>query len=277
MRENIEALRKESLITNGLGFFDGILKGFTALYGDEKLNEERAQVIRKYINAPITEYETATEKLYKMCEDYVANNDNSFVKKLWQEIHIRPQNELENFINQRQIACKKWLIDNLVNCWADFNTVYVLGGWYGALSQLMLTDNRLNIKNAISFDIDEEATQRANRLNSQLFDQGRFVALTEDMISMSYGERQAFGVTVKPDLVINTSFEHISNYQEWLAQIPSGTRLVLQSNNYFDEPTHVNCVDTLNDFANQVNLKELKWKGELDVKRYTRFMIIGEK
>ena len=45
--------------------------------------------------------------------------------------------------------------------------------------------------------------------------------------------RQALGA----DLIINTSCEHIADLRGWLALLPRGARVMLQSNDYFSEPT----------------------------------------
>ena len=53
------------------------------------------------------------------------------------------------------------------------------------------------------------------------------------------------------DLVINTSCEHIADLPAWLSLLPRGTQVLLQSNDYFSEPTHINCVPTLEAFSEQ--------------------------
>ena len=45
-----------------------------------------------------------------------------------------------------------------------------------------------------------------------------------------------------PDTIINTSCEHIENFARWYAKQSTGKLVILQSNNYFDIPEHVNCV-----------------------------------
>jgi len=53
---------------------------------------------------------------------------------------------------------------------------------------------------------------------------------------------------------------------------------VLQSNNYREITQHINCVDTVEDFANQYvsKLRNIKFY-EKDFSKYKRFMIIGTK
>jgi hypothetical protein len=57
--------------------------------------------------------------------------------------------------------------------------------------------------------------------------------------------------------------------------LPRGSRVLLQSNDYFSEPTHVNCVGTLEAFAAQAKLSNVAYAGSLPMKKYTRFMLIG--
>jgi trans-aconitate methyltransferase len=77
------------------------------------------------------------------------------------------------------------------------------------------------------------------------------------------------------DLVINTSCEHIADIRAWLSLLPPGSRVLLQSNNYFSEPTHINCVETLDAFIAQAGLSAIAFSGSLPMKKYTRFMLIG--
>jgi len=96
----------------------------------------------------------------------------------------------------------------------------------------------------------------------------RFRAVTADMYALPYGDLGA-------DLVINTSCEHIADLPGWLALLPKGTRVLLQSNDYFSEPTHINCVPDLAAFVAQVKLDHVAFAGALPTKNYTRFMVIG--
>ncbi|TIV21624.1 MAG: class I SAM-dependent methyltransferase [Mesorhizobium sp.] len=60
-----------------------------------------------------------------------------------------------------------------------------------------------------------------------------------------------------------------------VARLPQGTNVLLQSNDYFSEPTHINCVVSLAAFEAMAGLREVRFSGELPTKKYTRFMLIG--
>ena len=56
------------------------------------------------------------------------------------------------------------------------------------------------------------------------------------------------------DLIVNTSCEHIADLRGWLDLLPKGTSVLLQSNDYFSEPTHINCVESVEAFEKLAGL-----------------------
>ena len=80
-----------------------------------------------------------------------------------------------------------------------------------------------------------------------------------------------------PDTIINTSCEHIEKFTEWFNAIPRDKLVVLQSNNYFEIDDHVNCVKDITEFKQQAPLSNIIYEGELELEKYTRFMLIGYK
>ena len=63
----------------------------------------------------------------------------------------------------------------------------------------------------------------------------------------------------------------------WVAGLPAGLPLLLQSNDYYREPDHRSCVPSLEAFTAQAGLSELWFAGALPTKNYTRFMLIGRR
>ena len=72
--------------------------------------------------------------------------------------------------------------------------------------------------------------------------------------------------------------KHITQeqYMQWLNNIPKGTKIILQSNNYTELEEHVNCSETLGEFEKKSKLK-IEVAKELELTKYKRFMIIGTK
>ena len=175
--------------------------------------------------------------------------------------------------NHKQIASKQWLVEALAEtCPKSEGPVWVLGAWYGVLGALLLDDDRLMIPEIVSLDIDPTCAPIAEILNHRHVAAGRFRAMTADMMAMDFAAQ-----CPKPGLVINTSCEHLADVPGWIATLPQGLPLVLQSNDYFREPDHRSCVPSLEAFREQAGLAEVWFAGARPTKNYTRFMLIGRR
>lgn len=181
-----------------------------------------------------------------------------------------PEAPIDNAFNHKQVASKQWARDMLAtHTPGAFDHVWVMGGWIGILPAMLFDDARFSIKAISSFDIDPAVAPIAEKLNRKLAGQAAFNAHTADMYALDYTGADA------PDLVINTSCEHIEDLPKWLALLPPGCRVLLQSNNYTSEPTHVNCVASVDELTQQAGLSKLNYAGALQLPKYTRFMLIG--
>ena len=80
-----------------------------------------------------------------------------------------------------------------------------------------------------------------------------------------------------PETIINSSCEHIEKFTEWFNAILKDKLVVLQSNNYFEIDDHINCVKNITEFKQQAPLSNIIYEGELELEKYTRFMLIGYK
>ena len=90
-------------------------------------------------------------------------------------------------------------------------------------------------------------------------------------------ENKTYELDDIPDTIINTSCEHIENFDDWYAKIPDGKLVVLQSNNYYEVEEHVNCVGSIEEFAVKAPMDNILYSGELELPKYKRFMLIGYK
>jgi hypothetical protein len=207
------------------------------------------------------------ENAFDLMRGVAAYTGSPLLKGLAKVIARHPEADVGNAFNHKQVACKMWALDKLFESdGGRFGRIWVLGGWYGVLPAMLFNDARFDIAAIDSIDIDPEVGAVAVTLNRDAGD--RFRALTADMYALDY----AAG---RPDLVVNTSCEHIADLGAWLALLPRGTNVLLQSNDYFTEPTHINCVASLAAFEAMAALREIRFSGELPTKNYTRFMLIG--
>lgn len=167
-----------------------------------------------------------------------------------------------------QIQSKEWLISELYSRIPARATVEIHGGWVGVLASMMFQNKGLNIQSIVSVDIDPLCQHVAEEMNRIEHTQNRFRAETGDMT-------KRYPTT---SVVINTSCEHITQeqYDLWLSRMFDDQLLILQSNNY-DIPEHVRTAQSLDEFVHQSNLSKIKFKGELELPKYTRYMIIGYK
>ena len=194
-----------------------------------------------------------------------------------------PDLSLQDALNDNQVTCKRWLIDQVHSALGGtFGTVYVLGGWYGVLAALLLSDQRFSLRQVISIDLDPACEAVATSLNQTHSRSASFTAVTANMSDFSYRAIDQEGTPgvnggSKSNLVVNTSCEHMSPSENWYGQIPDGTCQVFQSNDYFACDEHVNCVDDIDAFRAQLPMTEILYQGSLKRRRYTRFMIIGRK
>lgn len=173
--------------------------------------------------------------------------------------------------NPKQIRSKAWLIDELLKALGgNFDEVTIVGGWIGVLSGMLLNDARLSIRRIESYDIDPDCAPVALALNRRFVAEGRFAAHTGDMHALRLPE---------PDggrrLLVNTSAEHIPDPGLWARSLPPGLDLAVQSNDYRAVPEHVSCVDSAEELAQRLGLREVAFLGALKERRYTRFMAIG--
>jgi len=188
--------------------------------------------------------------------------------------------------SQGQLLSKRWLISELKKLDLDLGTVFLCAGWYATLA-VMIFENNLKVNKIRSFDIDPSCVNIAERFNKPWeIDQWKFKAATADILNLNYNKTtyevnkpdgSELTLTDVPDTIINTSCEHIENFNQWYDSIPNGKLLVLQTNDYFGIEDHVNCVNSLDEFSDMTPMKECLYRGELELPKYRRFLRIGYK
>lgn len=201
--------------------------------------------------------------------------DSRLIADLLFTINHMPAPGLGNAWNHNQISGKRWLVETLAeHVGENIDAILLLGGWYGVLASLLLDHPAFSRTQVNSLDIDPGCEAIARSINRTNTDQGRFDALTGDMLKFDY---PAWLSAYRRAIIINTSCEHISDFAGWYESVPKGPLLVLQSNDYYSCDEHVNCVPTLEAFQQQAPLSEIRFSGALKLKKYTRFMLIGRK
>ena len=215
--------------------------------------------------------------------------DNTvFLDQIRKSIQKYPEANWSDAFSFGQIESKIWLLEE----WQKLNfptpkIAFILGGWLGLLPAFAEAKQMPLAQKYRSFDLDSSCAPIAETVNkSMVLDNWKFKATTEDMHNINYHSHcyetlKSDGSGVRlietPDLVINTSCEHIESYSDWYDKIPAGTFVILQSNNYFDELTHINCSKNLDDFQQTSPMTEVLYAGGKPFPLYNRYMLIGRK
>ena len=228
--------------------------------------------------------EDNTWKLWPILDRYV---DTQFVAA-FKNFFVNETEIWNDCFSRGQIESKLWLVKELTKLNLDLGTVFLCAGWYATLAT-MLFESKVKVDKIRSFDIDPSCVDIAEVFNKQWFiNQWHFKSITQDIMDINYNEhtwqqwsnannRMSYPITDVPDTIINTSCEHIENFDEWYAKIPAGKLVILQSNNFFEVDEHVNCSIDIDDFSRQTPLTSVLYSDSLQLEKYTRYMRIGYK
>ena len=228
--------------------------------------------------------EDNTWKLWPVLDSYVDTQFTAAFKSFF----INETKIWDDCFSRGQLQSKLWIIKELTTLSLDLGTVFLCAGWYATLAT-MLFESKVKVDKIRSFDIDDTCVDIAETFNKPWFvDQWQFKSITQNIMDIDYKEhtwqywsnannRMSYPITDIPDTIINTSCEHIENFDEWYAKIPSGKLVILQSNNFFDVDEHVNCVEDCTQFRITAPMTTQLYAGELQLPKYKRFMLIGYK
>jgi len=222
--------------------------------------------------------------LWKILDSYV---DTRFVQSLKSFI-VNDITWDEDCFSQGQIKSKMWLLEELKKLKLDLGTVFLCAGWYGTLAT-MLFESKIKVDKIRSFDIDKSCVEVAEIFNKPWFvDEWKFKSITDDIMNIDYDKhvwqfwsnknnRMSRPITDIPDTIINTSCEHIHDFESWYNKIPNGKLIILQGNDYFELNEHVNCSADQDSFSEKAPMTDVLYIGTIDCDKYKRFMKIGFK
>jgi hypothetical protein len=162
--------------------------------------------------------------------------------------------DLSDALSWGQLKSKRWLVEQLQNAnqmlrnssnnqqSMQLGTVFLCGGWYATIAD-MLFKSGISIQKIRSFDIDPACAPIAECINKPyVIDEWKFKAATVDIHNLRYDRfdyvtHKSDGTELKlldtATSVINTSCEHIFDFENWYDHIPRGMLVAVQSNDYF--------------------------------------------
>ena len=172
-------------------------------------------------------------------------------------------------LGHSQIISKTTLVKELKQYARSSHQVVLIGGWIGLIAYLMEREE-IPFAKVLNLELDPTATVASLDFNQRLYEQGLYRAEVQDALNYAFEEPHL--------IVVNTSCEHLADYQRWLAQIPMGTLCFLQSNNMFELEEHVNCHQNLDEFKLSCGLSEI-FSADVVELGYgqQRFTVIGKR
>ncbi len=179
----------------------------------------------------------------------------------------RNNTDLLDSFSPNQFKSKENLITHINNLGIldDKSEIVILGGWYGSI----LIPAFRNVKEITLIDIDDNVVKIAK---NRLFNHYTNVDyITADVFNLDKHKSRVENA----DLIINTSCEHMRPMKE--LELYSNAYFAFQSNDMFDIPTHINCVNDIEEFEKQmpVNTKIII-EDSIKDDRGTRFTLIGQ-
>ena len=188
---------------------------------------------------------------------------------------VREDKDLLDSFSPNQFKSKTNLVNHIksLNILNKNSEIVIFGSWYGSLLIPAFCDE---VKRITCIDQDPKVISRAKY--------NLFKDLDVDFITGDVFEfRDSFKDT---DLFINTSCEHMKPMREW-GPAPeyknpwwdrvSPAYFAFQSNAMFDIPTHINCVNNIEEFKQQLpDRAEVLIEDEIPDERGTRFTLIGK-
>jgi hypothetical protein len=188
---------------------------------------------------------------------------------------VREDKELLDSYSPNQFLSKLNLINHIrsLDILNKDSEIVIFGSWYGSILIPAFYDE---VKKITCIDQDPKVISRAKY--------NLFKDLDVDFITGDVFEfRDQYKTT---DLFINTSCEHMKPMKEW-GPAPtyknpwwdrvSPTYFAFQSNAMFDIPTHINCVNNIEEFKKQLpDRAKVLIEDEIPDERGTRFTLIGK-
>jgi hypothetical protein len=240
------------------------------------VNDDNKDDLRKLI------IENNTWKLWSLLDQFVNTQFTSAFKSFF----VNNITFDKDCFSRGQLRSKLWLVDEIKKLDLDLGTVFLCAGWYGTLS-VMMFESGIKIDKIRSFDIDPLTVDVAETFNKPwVMQDWKFKATVEDILDIDYekhcysvlrSDKTACELNDSPDTIVNTSCEHLIDFDGWYNKIPVGKLVIIQANNYHEVEEHVNTYNTLKDFSKSAPMTTVLYKGVLELPKYTRFMKIGFK
>lgn len=200
-----------------------------------------------------------------MIEESIFRN----VLKTIKEFPERSLDIIDSF-SDNQFKAKRKLLDlvSSLNILDNESEVIIFGCWYGSI---LIPELSNKSKKITAIDMDENVIKIAK---NKFFEDYKNIEFIADDIFLT--DRRRYN---KAKLFINTSCEHMLPMNKWpyWSNLECDSYFAFQSNNMFQIEGHINCVNSIDEFKNQLpNNFEVLLQDELSDDRGTRYMLVGK-
>ena len=165
---------------------------------------------------------------------------------------------------------KQWLADIVKNYYLhQHGNILIMGGWYGLMAYQLRKAYPNHSMNITSVDMDP----RCAELGYKLFYDQNISFITSDVKDLDLWNYS---------IIVNTSVEHMDRdiVANLMTNKDPDTLVALQSNDYYNELSHINCDESVQEFVKWItpSLSEdsVRYFGTMQMSTFKRFLVVGK-
>ena len=166
---------------------------------------------------------------------------------------------------------KFWAFTELSEIKNKFDTIYILGSWYGNAGLLLSMDPRFEFDEIINVEKNKNMLKVSGQL-AKLQKDARIKSMHKDANRLDYRRLGPNG------LVVNFSCTNISG-NDWFERIPSDTMILLSGRN--NDPGAVHKFNSVEEFSSTYPLTKILFSGQRTFEdpetEYDAYLVIGTK
>lgn len=180
------------------------------------------------------------------------------------------RNTLSDSFAENLVRGKLWLAVNLLKIQDRFDTIYVLGSWYGNMA-MILSRLPISYQQIVNVDLDADALRQGQRLNRE-FGVANVKSMRANANDLDYRRLGPRGA------VINTSVTNMSG-AGWFDNIPPGTRVAMLARD--NDSGARNQFSSVKQLAQQFPLSDIQYQDQLPDQDpqtdFDHFLVIGRR
>ena len=194
--------------------------------------------------------------------------DLDLFKNIMNEARNNP--DLLDSFSPNQFKSKENLINHIkkLNILNSESEIVIFGCWYGSI---LIPAFYNEVKRITAIDIDDSVIGIAKNRIFKNYDKIDFI-VNDAFVWANKSSR-----IKSTNLIINTSCEHMQPMKNLPILNNINSYFAFQSNNMFDIETHINCVNSIEEFKKQLPSKaKILIEDQIEEDRGIRFTLIGQ-